>query len=121
MSWGHITYLDTDANGNTGYKGASSTMPIGVEYMIQGYNLWKYTGNGNNWAWQFISGIGRSWSLYGTEMYFPLTWIGNPERINLYYEGNNASLGRTSIDLFPDTVNSEGEYFSYSLIQYLRH
>lgn len=117
MSWGHITYLDTDTNADTGYKGASNTMPIGVEYMIQGYNLWKYTGNGNNWAWQFISGIGRSWSTHGAEMYFPRAWIGNPERISLYYEGNNASLGQTSVDLFPDTVNSEDAYFSYSLTE----
>jgi hypothetical protein len=116
MSWGHIIYLDTDTDGDTGYRGASNTMPIGVEYMIQGYRLWKYTGSGNDWTWQFISEIGRSWSKDSAEMYLSRASIGHPEHINLYYEGNNASLGLTSIDLFPDTVNSEGKYFSYSLV-----
>jgi hypothetical protein len=114
MSWGHIAYLDTDTNNATGYKGATNTMPIGVEYMLQGYRLWKYTGNGNNWSWQFISEIGRSWSTLGSEMNLPRAQIGNPDKIDLYYEGNNNALGLTSIDLFPNAASS-GEYFSYSL------
>ncbi|MCK5917186.1 MAG: hypothetical protein KAG34_02085 [Cocleimonas sp.] len=114
MTWGHIAYLDTDSNKTTGYKGAANTMPIGVEYMIQGYRLWKYTGSGNNWSWQFISEIGRGWSTLGSEMYLSRVSLGNPDKIDLYYEANNNPLGLTSIDLFPNNASS-GAYFSYSL------
>ncbi|HIO91410.1 MAG TPA: hypothetical protein EYG68_01015, partial [Leucothrix mucor] len=53
MSWGHITYLDTDADETTGYKGSSASLPIGVEYMLQGYHLWRYSGSGHDWSWQY--------------------------------------------------------------------
>lgn len=116
MSWGHITYLDTDTNKATGFKGSTNQLPIGIEYMIQGYRLWQYTGDGNNWAWQFISEIGRSWSTLGSEMYLSRSLIGNPNKIDLYFEGNNSALGQSSIDLFPNDAISAGNYFSYSLI-----
>jgi hypothetical protein len=114
MSWGHITYLDTDTNRNTGFTGGGDTMPIGVEYMLQEYRLWKYTGNGTSWSWEFIAETGRNWNLYHTEMYLPRAWIGNPGRVDLYYEANNYAIGETSVDLFPNTVISEGDFFSYS-------
>jgi hypothetical protein len=118
MSWGHITYLDTDTNKATGFKGNAEQLPIGVEYMIQGYRLWQYTGDGNSWGWQFISEIGHSSSVLGSEMYLSRSLIGEPNKIDLYFEGNNYGLGQTSIDLFPDDAISAGHYFSYSLVNY---
>ena len=116
MSWGHITYLDTDTNKATGFKGSADQLPIGVEYMIQGYRLWQYAGDGNSWGWQFVSEIGHSSSVLGSEMYLSRSLIGDPNKIDLYFEGNNYALGQSSIDLFPDDAISGGHYFSYSLI-----
>lgn len=114
MSWGHITYIDTDTNRNTGFTGGGDTMPIGVEYMLQEYRLWKYTGNGTNWSWEFVAETARTWGLYNAEMHLPRTWIGNPGRVDLYYEANNYAIGETSIDLFPNTAISGKDFFSYS-------
>jgi hypothetical protein len=116
MSWGHTAYLDTDINKATGYKGIANNFPIGVEYMIQDYHLWKYTGSGTNWSWQPISEIGRSWNMLGSEMYLSRASIGSPDAIDVYYEGNNAVLGLTGVDLFPDDALSAGKYFSYSFL-----
>ena len=115
MSWGHITYLDTDTDKTTGYRGSSTPLPIGVEYMLQGYHLWQYNGSGQNWSWQYIASIGRSWSQHHSEMYFPRAWINNPNKINLYFEANNIPLGQTTIDYYPDDAISAANYFSYSL------
>lgn len=115
MSWGHIAYLDTDTDKTTGFKGGGSTLPIGIEYMIQGYNLWKYTGDGNSWSWQFIAQIeGKKGELSG-EMSVSRNQIGNPDKVDVYFEGNNSATGQTGIDLFPDDEISGEGYFSYSL------
>jgi hypothetical protein len=106
--------LDTDTNRKTGFTGGGDTLPIGVEYMLQEYRLWKYTGNGTNWSWEFVAETARTWSLYNAEMHLPRAWIGNPGRVDLYYEANNYSIGETSIDHFPNTVISGGDFFSYS-------
>ncbi len=115
MNWGHIVYLDTDTDKNTGFKGAAATLPIGIEYMIQGYDLWKYTGNGDNWSWQFIAEINQSRDEKISEISLSRNLIGNPDEIDLYFEANNEALGLTGMDLFPDNALSGGEYFSYSL------
>ena len=115
MSWGHITYLDTDVDKTTGYRGSSTSLPIGVEYMLQGYHLWRYSGSGQDWSWQYIASVGRSWNLLQSEMFFPRAWINNPNKINLYFEANNYALGQTTVDLFPDNALTTSSYFSYSL------
>ena len=115
MSWGHITYLDTDTNTATGYTGPTGAFPVGVDYMIQGYHLWHYTGTGNNWAWEYVASTGRSWNQLSSEMYIPRSWIGNPTKMNVYYEARNESLGLTSVDYFPNDAISAKNSFSYTM------
>jgi len=115
MSWGHIVHLDTDTNKNTGFKGSSGEYPIGVDYMIQGYDIWKYTGDGQSWSWQFVAEATRSWTTFNSEMKLPLNLIGNPEKINLFYEADNIAIGHAGTDLFPNDAISGKQYFSYSL------
>jgi hypothetical protein len=116
MTWGHITYMDTDQNRDTGFIGNASNFPIGVEYMIQGYFLWKYTGNGTDWSWSYVTDLWRSWNGTNSEMTTPIVNIGSPSKINVFFEGNNHPYGNGLVsDFYPDNAMSAGKYFTYSL------
>ena len=114
MSWGHITYFDTDTNNATGFKGWDNSMPVGVEYMIQAYNLWKYTGDGTSWEWQYVTKVGESTGQLSSEMNFPRSLIGSPEKVDLYFEAYNPAIGQTDIDLLPDNAITDTNTLRYS-------
>ncbi|MCK5813857.1 MAG: CotH kinase family protein [Cocleimonas sp.] len=115
MTWGHLTYMDTDQSKTTGYIGGSNNLPIGVDYMIQGYHLWKYTGTGTSWSWSYVTPLWYSWNGLNSEMTTQLYNIGNPSKIDVFFEGNNAPYGNNTSDFYPDDAMSAGKYFTYSL------
>lgn len=115
MSWGHITYMDTDQSQGTGYLGSSNNFPVGADYMIQGYNLWQYTGSGTNWSWNYVTPLWRAWHQKSSEMTTPLVNLGNPSKINVFFEGNNTPYGNNVSDFYPDDAISAGKFFTYSL------
>ena len=116
MTWGHVTYMDTDQSKATGYiGGGSNNFPIGVDYMIQGYHLWKYTGNGASWSWDYITPLWYSWNGLNSEMTTQITNIGSPTKIDVFFEGNNAPYGSNVSDFYPNDAMSAGKYFTYSL------
>jgi hypothetical protein len=48
------TYIDTDQNSGTGFRGTS--LAIGAEYMLESNgatdaHLYRYTGSGTDWGW----------------------------------------------------------------------
>nr|CAA6812181.1 MAG: Unknown protein [uncultured Thiotrichaceae bacterium] len=115
MNWGHNIYLDTDTEKATGFAGSGSNLPVGADYLIQSYNLYQYTGTGENWSWMYFGQIERAWTQFSSEMYLPTAWLGSPTAINFFYEGSNSAVGIPVTDYFPDAVLSEGKYFHYSL------
>ncbi len=115
INWGYTAYLDTDTNKETGFTGGDNSFPIGSEFMIQGFNLYRYTGSGIDWQWEFTSSLGRVWNGPYGEMYIPISWLGNPREIQLFFHGNNAVYNRSEIDLYPNDAISSKEYFSYLL------
>jgi len=46
-------YLDTDKKKTTGYK----FNLLGGDYLLQGKNLYKYTGTGQSWLWDYIGRV----------------------------------------------------------------
>lgn len=52
-------YLNTDNNTSTGYKILGYSMTgTGAEYLVENDGLYKYTGSGADWSWQFLGNIG---------------------------------------------------------------
>jgi hypothetical protein len=115
VNWGYIVYLDTDANSTTGFKGAAAEYPVGAEYMIQGYWVYKYTGAGTDWSWSHVGDAGRIWNNNLGELFLPRTWLGSPQRIKMFFHGNNAPYGGTEQDYYPDNALSTGDSFLYLL------
>ncbi|MFN3786627.1 MAG: hypothetical protein ACK4RS_07285, partial [Thiothrix sp.] len=98
--WAYQVYLDTDNNGTSGYrKGA-----IGAEYMLEGKEVWRYSGDGSNWQWTH-QGSATAATRHATAEYsFPRQWLGNPAQLLLLLRGNNATFGGESEDVYPNTT-----------------
>jgi len=59
-------YLDTDKQNSTGY-GFSL---LGADYLLQGKNLYQYTGRGQNWSWKYLTEV--SYAINGARAEFSI-------------------------------------------------
>ncbi len=119
-SWGYGTYIDTDSNNNTGFKGFSAELPIGADYLIEGRVVLKYTGAGSNWSWQEIGTAGYGIAGNSAELMLPRSLLGNPTTLRLYFKGNNIAVGGNVVDFYPDAVTDASQadsdrYFTYTI------
>lgn len=124
ISWGFQVFIDSDDDLSTGFKGSFggiNTFPIGADYLIEGINVYQYSGTGSDWHWEIspTSGgytLGRVWSGHTGETYLPLHWIGNPTgSFSFVCFGNNTFYGHTNeYDWYPDNAH-QGGFFRYKL------
>lgn len=113
ISWGFQIFIDTDLDKTTGYNSdfAGINLPVGAEYLIEGVNIWEYTGTGTDWSWTLASPweLGRIWSGKVGETFLPLSWIGNPTSFDFFCFGNNVFYtGVDEYDFYPDNAASGG-------------
>ena len=114
VSWGQTIYIDIDDNPATG---AQFGLPIGAERVIQGRFLYSYAGNGDNWAWDFVTEVVGTSSDGSFEYRFPRSALDNSERLNLVFVGSNEAYGGTIEDLYPDTLynpSATDRFFTYT-------
>ena len=112
IPWGWQVYMDTDRNSQTGYK----TGGIGADYILEGSALHRYTGVGTNWNWETIGVANSQYNGSTAELSFQRSKIGNPSDIYFQIRGNNAAVGGTEVDFYPDNhndVNSPVRFFHY--------
>lgn len=117
-TWGLSLQLDTDANASTGFKGFSGELPIGVDYMIEGNSLHRYTGDGNNFSWSDGVELPFATSGTGIELAVPRSLISSSTLLNFFLYANNESVGGTAVDFYPDSVaniEATSRHFAYSL------
>lgn len=112
--WAYQIYLDTDSNSSTGYK----TADLGMEYVLEGANVWRYIGDGTSWNWAYQGTM--NWKISGNtaEFRFPRHLIGNPEQLRTVFWGNNAAFGGNAKDVYPDGAfdnNAAIRYFRYKM------
>ena len=108
------TFIDTDLNRNTGFRGGADNFSLGAEYMLQGSQLYHYSGTGTNWSWSFVTSAGFSWTSAIAELAVPWNALGNPTAIDVIFYGDNVSVGGDTIDWYPDTAAQPGgSFFRY--------
>ncbi|MFK7890107.1 MAG: galactose oxidase-like domain-containing protein [Granulosicoccus sp.] len=113
-AWGFNLYMDTDKDAATGY---TDTVTIGADYLLQGASLFRYTGDGFSWSWEYLGDAERFVDASASEIRFPRSSIGNTTRIDLVFVGDNLSIGGAQNDTYPDAAaNGQGSpaYFMYS-------
>jgi len=105
--WPWAIYLDTDTNNASGFQVNGAT---GAEYLFEGGSLWKYTGTGANWSWSYVSGTISSVANNTAEIKVARSMLGNPNKINLLFIGNNSPFSATGIDYYPNNVMTPFQY-----------
>lgn len=110
--WVYQVYIDTDESPATGYQ----TGALGADYLLEGVSLWRYSGDGFNWSWEFVGVVESSVSGNTAEIRLPHSLLGNPQRMRLMFRGDNAAFGGDTVDSYPDGAadsNASVRYFTY--------
>ena len=102
--WSWQVYLDTDMSTSTGYKGIDG---VGATYLLQGGGLYKYTGSGTDWSWQFVSGVSSAKSGAIAEFKIPRSSLGNPSKYRAVFKARNTAFSvnnsASAVDTYPNS------------------
>ncbi len=73
-------YLDTDKQTSTGY----GFNLLGADYLLQGKNLYQYTGTGQDWSWTYIKEVGYVVNGARAELSIEKSALGLASEANSY-------------------------------------
>ena len=118
-------FMDTDENENTGFLGHPNTKRInGGDYLLQGHFLFRYTGTGHDWSWEFISPALHARHETTHEWKLSLADLGNPSTVRTLLKAEITQFYRDQFpvieisavnDFFPD---GSREYSSDDVLKY---
>lgn len=133
--WGLAAYIDFDQNRNTGFTGFNDEYPIGVDTLLEGTELYRYSGNGTDWSWRLVDTNGEvdvgntalrniSREHLGDDFTGSILvgggYIDTYNTIDVFFRGDNTAAGGSGIDYYPDAVTDpvkppSARYFSYDM------
>lgn len=121
-SWGNGIMLDTDQNRQTGFTGFNDELPTGVDYLIEEQIVHFYVGNGTDWNWQQAGVAQLGTSGNNTEIAVSAQTLGNPPLIDFFFFIDNAAVGGSATDFFPDAAgdeftNPEQRFLTYTTVE----
>lgn len=118
----YYVYMDTDQNKLTGFRNFSGNWATGAEYLIQDGSLFKYTGTGTDWAWNWINTVSYALGSDGqqnnnvVEMKINRPDIGemacNNEALNLLFV---TAAGPVNQDFAPSDSLNEAYTYNYPM------
>lgn len=118
-------FMDTDENENTGFLGHPNTKRInGGDYLLQGQFLFRYTGTGHDWSWEFVSPVLHARHETTHEWKLSLADLGNPTTVRTLLKAEISQFYRDQLpvieisavnDFFPD---GSREYSSDDVLKY---
>lgn len=111
-------FIDVDKNRNTGYIGSDGQFPIGADYLIQGPNLFAFTGGAQTtFSWAMKTSLTADNSLKNRDVTIavPASAIERPASFYFLLLGDNALSGHAA-DYYPDNADhgAGGGYFEYT-------
>lgn len=95
-AWRYNIFIDIDNDASTGYEYCGV---LGVEYMIQGGTLFKYSGDGSTWDWIAVSGATYAVDGNKFEIEIPesLLELSAPYAIKVMLFGDNEEVVDESV------------------------
>jgi len=120
LTWGLSMQIDTDGDINTGFRGFGGEFPIGIDYMLEANTVHQYTGRGLDFTWDNGTVVQYAISGNSIELALPLTLVGNPDSLRVFFFANNIAVNGDARDYAPDTVTNEAlaqaaRHFVYTL------
>lgn len=117
VDWSFNAFLDTDTSSSTGFRGAKEEYALGAEYLLQGTHLFKYTGSGVDWAWEWIKAIPQSSESYSHEWKVSLADLNNPSAVDIVLKSEDKE--GENHDYIPDAAKSESVRYLISKSPFL--
>lgn len=104
-SWPWQVYFDTDGAKSTGMKVDDN---IGAEYMLQGSAVFKYTGSGSDWSWQYIVTATNAVNGPVAEYKIPRLALSFPDKLKVLFKARNVAFtgdyAESGVDTYPRQV-----------------
>lgn len=104
--------FDTDSDEDSGFLGHPNTRRInGADFLLQGQYLFRYTGSGHDWSWEYVAAAEHAWKGTVHEWKISLADLGDPEEvrvllkaeINQFYHEQLPVIEISAVnDFFPD-------------------
>ena len=105
LNWGYNFYLDTDSQSGTGF----GLWDIGADYLVSAGDVYKYTGNGSDWSWEWVGPLDKVVNGDVMEARFPKAFLGNTAAtIRTAFYGENVANGGTAVDVAPQNLEGTG-------------
>ena len=111
LDYHHNLLIDVDFDQGTGFIGGGGQFAVGAEYLLQGSNLYEFTGaTQTSWGWNFL-GVMPVNAAPNTdiEMLIPRAMLGSPVGFDFALFGDNTTV---PMDLYP---NESLDAFRYLL------
>jgi YVTN family beta-propeller protein len=105
LSYGYAAYLDTDARVSTGFTGFIGEFTTGADYLLEGRDLYRYTGSGTDWSWEYLGSVTANFVGGVAEVELPRALLGNPSTIDFYWRGDNGAVNADAVDFYPDAAD----------------
>ncbi|MEM7256455.1 MAG: Ig-like domain-containing protein, partial [Pseudomonadota bacterium] len=106
LVYGFAMYLDTDAQASTGFSGFSGEFSTGADFLLEGRDLYRYTGAGTDWAWEYVTSLTASFVGSVAELELPRALLGTTTGINFYWYGDNGAVNGSALDFYPDAADN---------------
>ena len=111
LNWAYNFYLDTDSDGATGF----GLWNVGADYLVSGADLYKYTGNGSDWSWEWVARLDGIVNGDTYEAKFAKSLLGATGTTirTAFYGENFAYAGGDAIDVAPQNLEQNGTGETY--------
>ena len=101
LDYHHNVLIDVDFDRDTGFIGGGGQFVVGAEYLLQGSNVYAFTGGSQtSWGWNYLGTMSANATPNtDIETLIPRSLIGNPDGFDFALFGDNASV---DIDYYPN-------------------
>ena len=118
LTYGHAAFIGTDDSDATGFAGFSSELPFAADFLLEGTDLYRYAGSGNNWLWTYVATVNSGQVGSVAEFALSRVQLDNPSAIEIYWRGDNAAIAGTEVDFYPDEASSPSSPASQRSFRY---
>lgn len=121
VTWGNAIFVDADLSRTSGFRGFENESPIGIDYLIEASSVYRYTGNGTSWRWQWVGSTTAVSSGNSVEIRVQMALLGRPDTIDLFFYGDSSAVGGVGIDFYPDAATNTSAALASRRFRYSRN
>jgi len=99
--WRWQVFIDVDNTNPNGFKVDNN---LNADYALLGSGLYKYTGSGSNWSWEYVTNVENKISGAIAEFKIPRLAIGYWNKLQAIFKTKNVGLTAGGVDTYPKPI-----------------